>query len=938
MALHWTRAICLLSLTPAAVAQRAGSPVAIVTQIVDEAGVEIVQSDLNTPRPAAPGELVFPGDRVRGAAIVVECRGSRSVRWLVSQTYVAGQSVEGRTDVATVAPCEMPEPAPAAGAVQGDELLAQQLELRLTKAGGGGASATDYDASQMNGLPPYDSQNAMSVLRFAQALDARHQLRAAIDAYTELAHRWSKAAWVPAKIERLKIALFTKLLQTPAKPGHGHVTPLVIGISEYYHGDPDFPQLHYAHIDAQSFADYLKHVDPQRKFDALLNGSASLANIREQLSRVRAQSLDGSTGVLFISAHGMQDNIGSYIASHDVHQRVGIDTAIPISELLSAFSGFEQAYVFVDACRTRVSTGPNNVNSSLSLYGHDDQAAVGMHQPRGQMFILMSTGPGSYSAEGKQFKDKDKDGPLAQDGHGAFTYYLLKSLYLGAGAQPRRMSRGELQESLREAMKPQQIPDWGGNLSVTAMLDPLQQIPFKPPLRTRTYLDFFRAPIRLAVYGQEQDQEPPTEMLDRLRAVLGPDSITPEIARQAMEAYRRLTPLGQMQVRSTIRTALEDIGQRLLLNYLDGYQTEPDRRDFQNAKIYYSLAEELAPDSLLLRARLAFNTGREMLFDLQNPANQPRKADIFRAAIGELFDAYRDDPGPYVLNALGIAYMENGDFDKAVPAFDDASRLAPQWLYPKHNRALSLMRGGKARAAIQEYRNAVAEMPSAHTLHFNLALVYQQTNQLKDAQREYRETERWLRESTGVRDADWARLYNAEGTLEAQRGRKKKARVLYEMALGKVPGMPEAVHNKALISDPVEKERLLSGNKSYLNSRIELAQIFKRKGRIPAAIAEYEAIVRERPDFAGAHLDLALLYLRSGETVPERIRLAADQLRLGAVAQPEFWKVSLVRAEMARVKGQDTEAKEYYRKARQRAPDRAARSEISESEKGKWKR
>ena len=919
----------LLVLTCTAMAQHSAAPVAILTQILKD-GAQITQPDLKTARPAAAGELLFPGDQLSGWSMVVECRGKGSVQRVITDAaYVAGQEAP-QAATAPVEDCQMPDPAPPANVAHDDAILAQQLSAKVSQAGL--ASATDYDASALNDLPAYNPADPMSVLRRAQALESRRQLALAVTAYTDLEHLWPKATWVPPKISRLRILLFNKLLESPAKPGRGHVTPLVIGISEYYRDDPDFPPLHYAHLDGQSFADYLKQVDPQRQIaPPLVNGSASIANIREQLSRLRAQAADGSTGLLFVSAHGLEDSSGSYIATYDVHQRVGADTAIPVSELLSAVAGFERAYVFVDACRVPVSTGPKNVNSFLSLYGHDGYAALNVPPPLGQLFILMSTGPGSVSAESSTFADKD--GPLAQAGHGAFTYYLLKSLYLAGGSEPRRVTRGDLQETLRKSMQTQ-IPDWGGNLSLTAMLDPIQRIPFKSAVRTRTYLDFFRAPIRLAVYSPQQDQEVPPETLAALRTILGRGSITPTIAEQAMEAWRRMPTAGRMQVQGTIRTLLEDEGERLLLNYLDGYQTEPDRRDFQNAKVYYSLASELAPESLLLRARLAFNTGRDMLFDLQDPANQTPRPDIFRAATAQLFDAYREDPGPYVLNALGIAYMEGGEFTRAVAAFDDASRLAPQWLYPKHNRALSLMRSGKARAAIQEYRDAIAEMPSAHTLHFNLALIYQQINELKQAEREYQRTQAVLASTAGARDADWARLYNAEGTLAAQRGRKKDAARLYDLALGKVPGMPEAVHNKALISVPAEKEHLLSQNKAYLNSRIELAQIYKHQGRIAEAIAEYDEIIRQRPDFGGARLDLAQLYLRGEGTVAERLRRAGDQLDRAA-APSAFWKVILVKAEMARLQGRRQEARIEYREARRRAPDRAARSEIAESEKRK---
>src|SRR5580693_3338038 len=99
-----------------AMAQRAGSPVAILTQILTEAGVDITQQDIQISRKAAVGELLFPGDQARGRGVVVECRGKGSVQWFPSQSapYVAGKGVDGRPETAPVADCQMPEAAPPA--------------------------------------------------------------------------------------------------------------------------------------------------------------------------------------------------------------------------------------------------------------------------------------------------------------------------------------------------------------------------------------------------------------------------------------------------------------------------------------------------------------------------------------------------------------------------------------------------------------------------------------------------------------------------------------------------------------------------------------------------------------------------------------------------------------------------------------------------------
>lgn len=296
-----------------------------------------------------------------------------------------------------------------------------------------------------------------------------------------------------------------------------------------------------------------------------------------------------------------------------------------------------------------------------------------------------------------------------------------------------------------------------------------------------------------------------------------------------------------------------------------------------------------------------------------------------------LFDAYRDDPAPYVLNGLGIAYMEKGDWPRAIGTFQDAIRLAPLWLYPRHNLALSLMRSGKAPQAIAEYQKAIQDSPSAFTLRFNVALIYQQTNQLKKADMEYRAAERLLSGAGGDRGADLARLYNAQGTLAAQRHDKKKALSLYQRA----PHLPEAVHNIALLSPPDEKEKLLRQNLSYLNSRIELAQLLKQSKRNAEAIPEYEEIVRQRPDFIAARLDLAQLYLIESETDMRELPRALEQIQKAEQMAPAFWKTYLVKAQAARLQNQTEAARENYRAARRHAPDGAARREIRDSEKAR---
>ena len=71
----------------------------------------------------------------------------------------------------------------------------------------------------------------------------------------------------------------------------------------------------------------------------------------------------------------------------------------------------------------------------------------------------------------------------------------------------------------------------------------------------------------------------------------------------------------------------------------------------------------------------------------------------------------RIDPGEaYGYNALGIAYLEQADFAKAIPAFRDAARRAPNWSYPLHNLALAYVEAG-------DYRRRYPQLSASHADH-----------------------------------------------------------------------------------------------------------------------------------------------------------------------------------------------------------------------------
>src|SRR5260370_27365676 len=152
-----------------------------------------------------------------------------------------------------------------------------------------------------------------------------------------------------------------------------------------------------------------------------------------------------------------------------------------------------------------------------------------------------------------------------------------------------------------------------------------------------------------------------------------------------------------------LRVALEDKGQQVLLDYLAGDETPQKRDAFFDGRRYFEAAELLAPDSLYLESRKTFCQGRVAIFD----KDYQLAADLLEKAVS------LDPERAYAYNALGIAYLERADYDRALLAFRDASKRAPFWPYPVHNQALALEQRGAYDDATRAYQRGMLLAPKA---------------------------------------------------------------------------------------------------------------------------------------------------------------------------------------------------------------------------------
>ena len=175
----------------------------------------------------------------------------------------------------------------------------------------------------------------------------------------------------------------------------------------------------------------------------------------------------------------------------------------------------------------------------------------------------------------------------------------------------------------------------------------------------------------------------------------------------------------------------------------------------------------LTPESLYLEGRDAFFQGRALLFDKQ----YAQAADLLEQSV-------RIDPGEaYGYNALGIAYLEQADFAKAIPAFRDAAKRAPNWSYPLHNLALAYHGSGRLSG------DAIRTLSAGDEDHAAVQLSAVQPRAGLSAPEPSARTpsERIGRRSTLAPDS--AEPLNALGSLKAAEGKTAEAEKLYREAL-----------------------------------------------------------------------------------------------------------------------------------------------------------
>jgi tetratricopeptide (TPR) repeat protein len=900
--------------------------------VLSATGSKLLRAATETPLVARAGDLLFSGDGLRtetGPASFLFCPAktidtlapSGEVRFEGNQPKVKA----GKISEQPARACTLPQTLRVAAASQ------QHYGVTMTR----GTSTPEVAPVPRNQLAadviaelaPLDAALAadpkdQAALVAAAAIFEKHNLSAnALDTYSKLREQWPDAVWIKSKIFDLEQALAAQTSATAAAGPGGKTYALLVGVSKYK--KPEL-SLQFAHADAADFGKLLQSPRgggvPADQVMLLTDEKATTAAVRNGFQDfLKRRAGKNDTVILLIAGHGTVEVPGSknaFILTYDSDPQDLNSTALPMAELRALFDEqlkkVGRVLLFVDVCKAGTIGSIQNTTVSANVQT--------LGEVEGDLFGLLASRPKEVSVEGPQFGG----------GHGVFSYFVMKGLQGAADAnKDGSVDADELikyvTEQVPAATANKQHPREFGTYDNSMKLSDLGKPGIELAHYRRIYDSRSGEPLYLASanpdaapFASQADDD-----LDRFTSALSGGRLLPDQPGNAFDTLKPLqaglTPERYQEAQNQLRIALENQAQDVLLRYLAGDQVPQTQQDFSLGSRYMEAARTLTRESLFLEGRQDFFQGRALLFDKKFPD-----------AAALLEQSVRIDPeAAYGYNALGIAYLEQAQFDRAIPALRDAARRAQHWAYPLHNLALAYVETGDYPSAIRSYQQAMRLAPQYSYLPYNLGLVYQRLNRKKDAETAYRKAMTLSPNS--------AEPYNALGTLKAAQGKSVEAEQLYRNALQKNPNLLSARHNLALLlagqgnrrpERRMEAIDLLRANLSqasdYLPSRLSLAETLAASGDNAGAAEEYRRVLALKPGYIAARLALAQALQKSGD--PEG---AVRELREASTSDPQNPAILEQIGDAEASRGRAAEARAAYQSALALATDRGTRKRLN---------
>ena len=245
----------------------------------------------------------------------------------------------------------------------------------------------------------------------------------------------------------------------------------------------------------------------------------------------------------------------------------------------------------------------------------------------------------------------------------------------------------------------------------------------------------------------------------------------------------------------------------------------------------------------------------------------------YEKAIRELTESLKSNADQYqIFYNLGLACTRLGQQDPALGYFDRAILLKPDQPDIHNNRGVVLARQGRIKEAIKAYDRAIRLDRKNPRPYQNLAALYQQRKEWVKAREVLDQALRY--------DPNNADLYNNEAYLAIQAGEDRKAWPLLDRGLTLAPHHAGIHNNRGILylkqqhyqKARLELEQAIQSDPNYNDARYNLGKLYEHEwerskdpGMAQQALECYGQIVQADPNHTSAQLQLAALRCSLGE-------------------------------------------------------------------------
>lgn len=366
--------------------------------------------------------------------------------------------------------------------------------------------------------------------------------------------------------------------------------------------------------------------------------------------------------------------------------------------------------------------------------------------------------------------------------------------------------------------------------------------------------------------GAEPDSERNETLIARYRAILENDPRETFAFQRLVDLYRERdgsVDRLQAELSSEVSSNAQAYPARMILGHL--YKAQQRRAE---ALAMYTEAAALRPNDAAphgAQGRLAAAAG-----DLPGA----------RAALGRALALTREDQAQRDLREeLATLALQANDFDDAAAHYRELARGADAGIYQRTAFARALTGLGHHQRAIEEYERVVTSLRGDNRV---LAPVLRElgqaqlgAGQVEEAIATYQRALRVAGRESGVR----AEIY--DGMVEAYRRGDRLAELITELEAGGGGGFEEHELVARLHDELGHEEealtayrRALGSNPRHIDTRVRLAQLLARSGRLTEVIEEYRQLIRSAPREPRFVTELAQLLMQTGQR-EEALQLAA---------------------------------------------------------------